>query len=35
MYNKVSQLYVYIYPYPLKPPASLNPTPLGHHRALS
>ena len=33
--NKVSELYVYIYPFPLEPPSHLppHPTPLDCHRA--
>ena len=32
LYNKVSQLYVYVYPLPLEP---LSPHPLGPRRALT
>ena len=36
LYNKVNQLYVYIYPLPLEPSShSPPPAPLGHHRAPS
>ena len=33
MYNRVDQLYAYVYPLPLEPPSNLpHPTSLGHHR---
>ena len=34
LYSTASQLYVYTYPLPLRPP-STNPTCLGHHRVQS
>ena len=34
-YNKVNQLYVHIYPLPLKPPTHPHLTPLSHRRAPS
>lgn len=35
LYNKVNQLYEYIYPFPLNLPPKPHPAPLGHHRVLT